>query len=673
MFIRHLRWSLLTGLLLAGALTGTPPVLAQILPVLESAAAESGFFGRAIAIGDVTGDRLPELVVGAPRVDSARGRVYVFDGQTRALLHTLAPPDTATCDGPNGCAFGVAVAIGDVTGDGHAEVVVSAQDEDIDGHPAQGRVYVFTIGAGFGGRPRPALLLSLTTPEPHIAALFGSSVTTIDVNGDGRRDVVVGAESQMVGDPPVSAGAVFGFDGVTGMLLATYTSPLPETSSSFGRALAVGNIMGEAREELIVGAPGETVDGVALKGRVYLFTAEPPIAPIEPSRLDPRPRPVPLSTNPVTVNMPGTPDCTLGPLPGDCGFGHAVSTADVDDDGRAEIIVGAPQEDIDGVGDQGRVYVMDWPGVLRYSLTTPQPNRDCARARECNRFGVAVAGGDINADGHADVIVGANAEPLAGLEKQGRAYVFSGRDGALLWRLDAPYPSMVGEVGFGSALAVGDLDRDKAADLAIGAFREWVGAVVERGRVYPISGQPGLRTGFETPTLGSADRRPVDPYEAEGVQFTAEAPRVADAAVGVVKNSATRACVEPADTNQKLGTGRVTLDPRSAVAIGHGTYPIRATFTRGLAAAAGRSVTVQVEFQTIHDTTVRLRLFDRMGRELVSASERARFPENNCGLASGPHARQVVSATTTSAVAYALMDVQPAGTVFVIDNVGWTP
>jgi hypothetical protein len=673
MLVRSVRCLLLTGLVFAVTLAGTPRhALAQSQPVLESPAAETGGFGRAVAIGDVTGDGHAELVVGAPGVDADRGRVYVFDGQTRALLYTIAPPDTATCDGPSGCSFGRAVAIGDVTGDGRADIIVGAPQETIDGHVAQGRAYVFTIEARLGVRTGPVRLLSLTTPEEDGGALFGESVTTIDVDGNGRRDVVVGATNYPVSDPPVTAGAVFGFDGVSGALLATYTSLLPEEESAFGYALAVGNIMGQEREELIVGAPGETVDGVGWKGRVYLFAAESPYAPVPPW-LDPGSGP--LNSIPFTINMPGTPVCDLGADRAGCGFGKGLAAADVDDDGRAEILVGAPHEDID-VNDQGRVYVMDWPGVVRYNLTTPQPNRDCTAfgfTRECNRFGLTIVGGDIDADGTDDVIVGANAEPLAGLVKQGRVYVFNGRDGALLWRLDAPYPSATGEVIFGTALAAGDLNRDKAADLAIGAFRENVGAVVGRGRVYPINGQAGLRTGFETPTLGSADRRPVDPYEAAGVQFTAEAPRVADAAVGVVKNSATRACVEPADTNQKLGTGRVTRDLSSAVAIGHGTYPIRATFTRGLAAAAGRSVTVQVEFQTIHDTTVRLRLFDRMGRELVSASERARFAENNCGLAGGPHARQVVSATTTSAVAYAIMDVQPAGTVFVIDNVGWSP
>jgi hypothetical protein len=85
------------------------------------------------------------------------------------------------------------------------------------------------------------------------------------------------------------------------------------------------------------------------------------------------------------------------------------------------------------------------------------------------------------------------------------------------------------------------------------------------------------------------------------------------------------------------------------------------------------SVTVRVEFQAVSGTTVRLRLFDSRGGELASVSETARPADGACGNPGDPRARRVVEAIATSAVAYAIMDAQPASRVFVIDNFGWSP
>ena len=681
MRVRWLRWVILGGLVLAVSLGGAPrTVTAQTPHIIDSPDAEMrAGFSRAIAVGDVTGDGNADIVVGASLAASGWGRVYVFDGATRALTHTLSPPDTAMCGG-SGCHFGEAVAVGDVTGDGRADVIVGSPSEDVEGNANQGRVYVFQYLTGSlirdpreGRIGRLALDLTLTTPAPQAGANFGVSVAALDVDGDGRKDVVVGAPYHLAGDPPkTDAGQVFGFDGTTGALVGSFISPLPAEGGRFGTALASGNLSATDREELVVGAPGETVDKVDGQGRVYIFAAETPILPIRPSR-----GPVPLAPTPLTVNAPAGRVCRLGHPAVGCDFGYAVSTADVDGDGHAEVIVGAYAEDVDDVPDQGRVYVFEGSGVLRYTLDTPDPYDRCRFelpvAVECNRFGIAVAGGDVNGDGYADIIVGANAESVSGHPKQGRVYVFSGRDASLLWRLDAPNPSTTREVLFGSVVAAGDADGDGVADIAAGALWESVGKVLDQGRVYLIHGERGVRVTFETPTLRTAERQVVNPYpyKGTGVQFTAEAPETPGAVVGVVKNQATSACVEPADTNQKLGTGQTAVG--QSAGIGLGTFPIRATFADPLTPPARGLVTVRVEFQAVSSTSVRLRLFDSRGGELASVSETARTADGTCGYPGGPRARQVVSATTTSVVAYAIMDTQPTGRVFVIDNFGWSP
>ena len=99
---------------------------------------------------------------------------------------------------------------------------------------------------------------------------------------------------------------------------------------------------------------------------------------------------------------------------------------------------------------------------------------------------------------------------------------------------------------------------------------------------------------FEIPALGTADRQVINPYQdpATGVTFTAEPNELFEVAVGLVKNSATSACAEPANADQKLGTGVTTLPDG---AIGLSTWAIRAAFPNLLPPPA----TVSVDFQTL--------------------------------------------------------------------------
>jgi exosortase/archaeosortase family protein len=129
-------------------------------------------------------------------------------------------------------------------------------------------------------------------------------------------------------------------------------------------------------------------------------------------------------------------------------------------------------------------------------LTTPSPGSGCTH--ECNRFGVAVAADDVNGDGQADFIVGANAE----IDKQGKVYVFSGADGTLLRTLDSPSPVETNEVLFGSTATAADVDADGKADIIVGAFRDDVDGVVEQGRAYLF-----FPSGLEVAVALEPDRR----------------------------------------------------------------------------------------------------------------------------------------------------------------------
>jgi hypothetical protein len=139
------------------------------------------------------------------------------------------------------------------------------------------------------------------------------------------------------------------------------------------------------------------------------------------------------------------------------------AAGDVDADGVADVVAGAPGSD--------RAYV--------YSGRDGRPLLTLAAAQPGEGFGNAVCGaGDQNGDGHADLIVGAPGASAAG-EGAGRAYVFSGQDGTLLRTLDG---EAAGD-GFGSIVA--GAQHARAGLLLVGAPSAGEG---DRGRVYVYAG-----------------------------------------------------------------------------------------------------------------------------------------------------------------------------------------
>ncbi len=163
---------------------------------------------------------------------------------------------------------------------------------------------------------------------------------------------------------------------------------------------------------------------------------------------------------------------------------------------------------------------------------------------------------------------------------------------------------------------------------------------------------------FETPALGLSGRQIINPYTNSGVTFTTPTGTFGDEVVGLVKNNSTSACVEPADNNQKLGTGRGD--------IGLSGFEIRATFTPPLNPA----VSISVEFQTLNNTPVRIRLFDSSNTLVAESTGTTPANGGTCGFPGTSRGRITLSVGSGSPVAYAIMDLasETGGKVFVIDN-----
>jgi len=168
-------------------------------------------------------------------------------------------------------------------------------------------------------------------------------------------------------------------------------------------------------------------------------------------------------------------------------FGRAVAGGDVDGDGFAEVVSGAPLANVGGTVDAGRVFVASGPGLFDVTaLSPPAPGVG-------DEFGDAVATGDVDGDGFDEVVVGSD-----GAE---RVFVFEGPDLTDATVLTDPTPAALEE--FGISVAVGDVDGDGFGDVAVGSSGNLAGG--DPGEVHVFFGPDltGSTTLFDpTPEAG---------------------------------------------------------------------------------------------------------------------------------------------------------------------------
>ncbi|RMG15803.1 MAG: hypothetical protein D6729_12065, partial [Deltaproteobacteria bacterium] len=225
-------------------------------------------FGRAVAsAGDVNGDGFDDVLVGAPRYDNGEtdeGRAFLYLGSASGLSST--PAWTAESDQPDAW-FGDAVAgAGDVNGDGFDDVLVGAPRYD-NGETDEGAAFLY-LGSAAGLSTTPAWVAE----GDQAGADLGSAVAGAgDLDGDGYDDVVIGAQDY--DGAAFNGGRVLVYLGsATGLAPApVWTAESGQASASLGFSVAAaGDVSGDGRRDLIVGAPGYS-NGELSEGQAVLY------------------------------------------------------------------------------------------------------------------------------------------------------------------------------------------------------------------------------------------------------------------------------------------------------------------------------------------------------------------------------------------------------------------
>ena len=418
----------------------------------------------------------------------------------------------------------------DLDGDGHDELVVGAPGEKIASADFAGSVSVLP-GTVDGPTADGDQLWSQDSAGvaggAEFGDRFGAVVASGDFDGDGHADLAVGVPAETIGSTTeaglvnVLYGSASGLRSARDQAWSEDSRGVPGSARAgdrFGSTLAVGDFDGDGYADLAVGSPSDSTVGSSDAGLVNVFYG---------SRTGLRSARAQLWAQ-SSKGVQGSSE--LGDQ-----FGAALSAADVDGDGRADLAVGVPGEN----AGAGAVALLRGGAkgltAARDQLWSQDSRGVQGTAGTGDAFGAALAFGDVDADGHPDLAIGIPSETVQVCDEcdsQGAVQVLRGARTGLtaagdrVWQTGQPGlpgdPADANE--FGAALASGDFDGDGTADLAVAAPGAAVGDVEGGGTVYVLTGSASGLTPTSLITQATPGV-PGDPETVGGFQMTLAARR----------------------------------------------------------------------------------------------------------------------------------------------------
>lgn len=304
-------------------------------------------FGRSLVAGDFDADGFDDLAIGVPGEGGFAGGVNVLYGSASGLGAARDQFWNQPATGLGGSAepleeFGRALATGDLDGDGFDDLAIGVPGEFSGGGAAH---VLFGTAAGLSAAR--GQFWSQDSVEVLDAAevgdRFGQSLCAGDFTGDGFDDLAVGVpgEDSSSGAVSVLFGSAAGLTSIGDVILRQTGVDDVAPGDAFGSALAAGDANRDGRAELFVGIPLETIGTQEYEGAVQVFRG---------SATGPKPMRF------VPAHNEG------GAAAGDW-FGYALVLGDWNGDGRIELAVGSPFDDVGPAADGGSITILEKANV----------------------------------------------------------------------------------------------------------------------------------------------------------------------------------------------------------------------------------------------------------------------------------------------------------------------
>ena len=345
--------------------------------IFEGESKEDCFSDQSGVFTDVNNDGYDDIVIGAYAYNDKDGRVYIYFGGLD--IDNIAD---VILDGEKGAKgwFGIPVSKGDIDNDGDEDILVGAQNYG----EGRGRVYLFWGGETMDttadlilegeGYPDGKPIIGYGAARLMVQGWFGRRIDASgDVNGDGYRDVLIGARHA---GGISSNGAAYLFFGNTKESMDAVCDVVfrgENPNNQMGSSLDLFDIDNDGFDDVIVGARMARNQ----RGAVYIWWGG--------KNID--------GNRPADVVLEGEPFSNMG--------GDGIVCGDFNNDGYGDILAGAynyPRFPL----IEGRAYVFH--GNNKTLMDT-----DCDYIFDpeepTKRFGVILSAGDFNNDGYLDALI----------------------------------------------------------------------------------------------------------------------------------------------------------------------------------------------------------------------------------------------------------------------------